>query len=639
MQHHPQIEFQRRERAVSHRMLLVACGLILGFTGISVRLWWVQIKQHEALESDAADLRHVRKDLPAQRGCVWDRNGSLLAQDLTLHDIYADTHHLADINVVRSRYAKLCGLSLKALKRQRTDEQIVDAYRRIVAETLASRMDCAADDLLAMMTPEPGEPAEPIFLKDLNVEEAAAWRAFFDQNAITGVYTRKRIERFRPADDRMIHLLGLVTKEQLDKQGRLLPRKGAEGVEQLMDGILSGTAGYEDVEMDATRSRELPGYAGQVRPPVHGQHIVLTVDMPMQQMLEKTLLEAYQKHSPRKVVAVIVEPSSGSILAMASEPREQVNKLNETERRNMAVTDTYEPGSVMKILTVTAALESGACSLGTHFNCHGGEYKEASTDVWLKDHGSYGSLSVKDILAHSSNIGAYMVAKATGRQPFYDCIKRFGLGEVTALGLPREASGKIRPVDKWTSSSLSRLAMGYEVSATPLQMTMAVASIANGGKLMQPRLVDRILSSDRAECQTIEPIMVREVCSPGTAAKVTEAMEFVVTDGTGKSGAIEGVRVAGKTGTAQLIDRATGKYSKVHRAVSFAGFAPVEQPRLACLVLLEDPHAENTEDIYGGKISAPIFADIVKKALDIMAVAPERDLRLTLVPDPQGGGQ
>jgi cell division protein FtsI/penicillin-binding protein 2 len=639
MQHHPQIEFQRRERAVSHRMLLVACGLILGFTGISVRLWWVQVKQHEPLEAEAADLRHVRRDLPAQRGSVWDRNGSLLAQDLTLHDIYADTHHLADINVVRSRYAKLCGLNLKTLKLQRTDEEIVNGYRRIVAETLACRMGCDPNELLAMMTPEPGEPAEPIFLKDLNVEEAAAWRAFFDQNAITGVYTRKRIERFRPADDRMIHLLGLVTKEQLDKEGRLLPRKGAEGVEQLMDRTLSGTAGYEDVEMDATRARELPGYAGQVRPPVHGQHIVLTVDMPMQQMLEKTLLEAYRTHSPKKVVAVIVEPSSGSILAMASEPREQVNKLNETERRNMAVTDTYEPGSVMKILTITAAIESGACSLNTQFNCHGGEYREASTKVWLKDHGSYGSLSVKDILAHSSNIGAYMVAKATGRQAFYDGIKRFGLGEVTALGLPREQKGKIRPVEEWTSSSLSRLAMGYEVSATPLQMTMAVASIANGGKLMQPRLVERVLSADRSVCQTIDPVMVRQVCSPGTAAKVTEAMEFVVTNGTGKSGAIEGIRVAGKTGTAQLIDRATGKYSKVHRAVSFAGFAPVERPRLACLVLLEDPHAENTEDIYGGKISAPIFADIVKKALDIMAVAPERDLRLTLVPDPQGGGQ
>jgi cell division protein FtsI/penicillin-binding protein 2 len=359
----------------------------------------------------------------------------------------------------------------------------------------------------------------------------------------------------------------------------------------------------------------------------------------MQQMLEKTLLEAYRTHSPKKVVAVIVEPSSGSILAMASEPREQVNKLNETERRNMAVTDIYEPGSVMKILTITAAIESGACSLNTQFNCHGGEYREASTKVWLKDHGSYGSLSVKDILAHSSNIGAYMVAKATGRQAFYDGIKRFGLGEVTALGLPREQKGKIRPVEEWTSSSLSRLAMGYEVSATPLQMTMAVASIANGGKLMQPRLVERVLSADRSVCQTIDPVMVRQVCSPGTAAKVTEAMEFVVTNGTGKSGAIEGIRVAGKTGTAQLIDRATGKYSKVHRAVSFAGFAPVERPRLACLVLLEDPHAENTEDIYGGKISAPIFADIVKKALDIMAVAPERDLRLTLVPDPQGGGQ
>jgi cell division protein FtsI/penicillin-binding protein 2 len=636
---HPQIEFQRRERAVSHRMLLLACALILGFTGISVRLWWVQVKQNDTLEAEAADLRHVRKDLPAERGCIWDRNGTLLVQDLTFHDIYADTNHLSDANVVRAKYAKLCGISVKALKLSRTDEQIVDGYRRLVAETLSARLECDAAELLDMLTEDKGKPVEPILIKDLNVEEAAAWQAFLDQNHITGVYKRKRIERFRPADERMIHLLGLVTKEQIDKQGNTLPRKGAEGVEQLMNSTLAGTSGFEDVEMDATRSRELPGYAGAVQPPQHGQHLVLTVDMPIQLMLEKTLLDAYEQFHPRKIVTVLVEPSTGSIVAMASEPREQINKKGETERRNMALTDTYEPGSVMKIITLTSAIDSGAVSLNTHFNCHDGNYQESGTGVWLQDHGSYGSLSVKEILAHSSNIGAYMVAKSMGKQTFYDYMKRFGLGDVTALGMPREAGGKIRPVDKWTGTSMSRLAMGYEVAATPLQMTMAVAAVANQGKLMQPRLVDRVLSSNRSECKTVAPVVVREVCKPATAARMTEAMEYVVTDGTGKPAQVEGVRVAGKTGTAQLIDRATGKYSKVHRAVSFAGFAPVEQPRLACLVLMEDPHAQNTEDIYGGKLSAPIFADIIKKSLDLMAVAPERDLRLTLVPETEGGHQ
>jgi cell division protein FtsI/penicillin-binding protein 2 len=194
-------------------------------------------------------------------------------------------------------------------------------------------------------------------------------------------------------------------------------------------------------------------------------------------------------------------------------------------------------------------------------------------------------------------------------------------------------------LDKWTGVSMSRLAMGYEVSVTPLQMVMAVSAVANQGKLMQPRLIDRVLSADRSTSTKVAPSVIREVCTPRTAAQMVEALENVVTLGTGKPAIIEGMRVAGKTGTAQLFDHRTGQYSKVHRAVSFAGFAPAEKPRLACLVLMEDPHAENTEDIYGGTLCAPIFKEIIERAFQIMAVAPERDLRLTLVPDPEGGGQ
>jgi len=637
MSQHPQIELQRRERAVSSRMLWMACILILGFTGISVRLWWVQVRMHEQLEAKATDLRHVRKDLQAHRGCIWDRNGTLLAQDLTLHDLHADTNHLDDPNVVRAKYAKLCGLSIKALKRLKTDEQIVADYRRLVAESLAARLECDAGELLTMLMP--GNVVEPILLKDLNIEEASAWQSYLEQNSITGIYTRKRIERLRPAGDRMIHLLGLVSKDHYDKAGDFHPGKGVEGIEQLMEQTLAGTDGFEDVEMDASRSRELPGYAGLVQPPVHGQHLVLTVDMPLQQMLENTLREAYDHYSPRKIVSLLVEPSTGSILAMASEPREQINKNGETERRNMAVVDQYEPGSVMKIITLATAIDCGAVSLGSRFNCHGGDYTEPANDVHLTDHGSYGMLTVGEILQHSSNIGAYMVAKAMGKDRFYEGMKRFGLGEPTALGLPREASGKLRPLDKWTGVSMSRLAMGYEVSVTPLQMVMAVSAVANQGKLMQPRLIDRVLSADRSTSTKVVPSVVREVCTPRTAAQMVEALENVVTLGTGKPAIIEGMRVAGKTGTAQLFDHRTGQYSKVHRAVSFAGFAPAEKPRLACLVLMEDPHADNTEDIYGGTLCAPIFKEIIERAFQIMAVAPERDLRLTLVPDPEGGGQ
>ncbi len=629
MQRHPQIEFQRRERAVSHRMLLVACFLILGFTGISVRLWWLQVRMQHTLAAEAAALRLDKKDLPALRGSIWDRNGSLLAQDLTLHDIYADKNHLADANVVRPKLALLRGTTNSLLKKQMTDEQVVAAYRKVVAATLAPRLHLDEEELLAVLMP--GGLSAPVLVKDLETEEATEWQKFLSQNLITGVYDRARAERVRPAEDRLIHVLGLVAKDQFDKEGRHLPRKGVEGVEQLMDRTLRGFDGFEFVERDASGKRELPGFAGQVQPPTHGQHIVLTIDMHLQQMLEECLKRAYDKYSPMaKIMSVLVEPSTGSILAMASEPREQTNKDGATERRNMVVTDLYEPGSTMKIITLSAALDQGVVNLNTSFYCHEGEYQEAGGKIMVRDDESLGTLTVKGILTHSSNIGAYKVAKQLGDERFYNYIKRFGLGSRSGLGLPREAAGILRPPEKWSGLSMSRMAMGYEISVTPLQMAMVVSAIANKGALMQPRLVEKIVSADRKHVQVVEPIVVRQAISARTAAKMVEAMESVVLEGTGKQAAIEGVRVAGKTGTAQRFDPVTKKYQTSRRVVSFAGFAPVEHPKLACLVVLDDPKTEEKSELYGGKLAAPLFAEIIKNALDQMAVAPGHNPQFTL---------
>lgn len=636
MQRHPQIEFQRRERAVSHRMLLIACALICGFTGISVRLWWLQVRMQQPLAAEAAALRLDKKDLPALRGSIWDRNGSLLAQDLTLHDIYADKNHLEDAKVVRPKLAQLRGVTSSQLKKQMTDAEVVNAYRKVVAATLAPRLHLEEDELLAVLNT--GGLAAPILLKDLATEEAAEWKKFLTQNLITGVYDRSRAERFRPAEERLIHVLGLVSKDQIDKDGKHQARRGVEGIEQLMDSTLRGTSGFEYIERDATGKRELPGFAGQVQPPIHGQHIVLTIDMHLQQMLEECLKRAYDQYAPMtKVTSVLVEPATGSILAMASEPREQVNKDGGVERRNMVVTDVYEPGSTMKIITLSAALDEGVVSIDRKFDCHMGEYRESGGKVVVRDDESLGTLSVKDILVHSSNIGAYKVAKQLGDERFYEYMKRFGLGTRTGLGLPRESAGILRTPDKWSGLSMSRLAMGYEISATPLQMVMAVAAIANKGKLMQPRLVEKVMSADRKVIHSLEPIVVRQAVNARVAALMTDALETVVKDGTGKKAAIEGVRVAGKTGTAQRYDPILKKYQSSRRVVSFAGFAPVEQPKIACLVVLDDPKTEVHTDLYGGKLAAPLFAEIVKNALEQMAAAPARRPQLTLAQDQEEG--
>lgn len=636
MQAHPKLESQRRERAVCNRMIMLSMCMILGFTGISVRLWWLQVRKADELAEKAAKLRLDKVPTPSLRGSIFDRNGELLVQDRTETEFYVDKKHLEDVNFVRPRLASLQKVSQTTLKKTMTDDQIIDTYRTHIIAKLAPRLQMPEEDLLKVL--QPGGIKSPVISgpKPLLTEETYDFQKFIAENKVGCVYPKPEAVRFRPASERLIHVLGYVSKKQLDKDRNELPRKGVEGIEQRMNDILSGVDGWEYIERDAKR-REMPGFAGAVQPPQHGHHIVLTIDMHAQLMLENELAEAYKEHSPNKIMAVLVEPSTGSILAMASEPRAQINKKGETEHRNMALTDVYEPGSTMKIITLTGGIDTGAVTLNTEFFCHNGFYHE-SNEVEVRDDESLGTLTVKGILTHSSNIGAYQVAKRLGSERFHDYITRFGFGERTALNMPREAKGKVYPLKDWRGSSLSRIAMGYKISVTPLQMAMAVSAIANKGKLMQPRLVDRVWSYDRSETEIVPPVEVRQVCSPATARAMTEALENVVIEGTGKKAQIEGVRVAGKTGTAQRCNPDNGRYQHGHYVVSFVGFAPVESPKVAAVIIIDDPKSENKSDLYGGKLAAPLFARVMKNALDLLNTTPVASAPSAPNP-PQGGHQ
>ena len=621
---HPQLELQRHGRAVCNRMVWMSMALILGFTAISIRLYYLQVRMHPELLAEAAKLRQERLPLPALRGSIWDAGGELLAQDRTLTEVYADKKHLEDAKVVLPSLALLLKSTKSVLRQQMTDEEIVNAYRAHVVKVLAPKLGMPESDVTKIL--QPGVLQAPTLIKGLEKEESEAWRTLLKDNLITGVYLRPNVRRFNPAGDRLIHVLGMINRET---------QNGVDGVEKLMNTTLKGVDGYEDVERDSKKKHELPGFAGEVKEPQHGKGVALTIDMHLQQQLEDILLRAYQMHNPKKIQAVLVDPISGSILAMASQPLEQRNANGDIERRNMAVTDLYEPGSTMKLVTLTAGLDIGKVSLDTTFDCSpnkGDRYEEMGGKIWLKDDEVNGRLSVKNILVHSSNIGAYKVAKLVTEEHFYDYIQRFGFGSKTALGLPREAAGILHPLDKWSGTSLSRVAMGYEISVTPLQMAMAVSTIANKGVLMQPRLIDRVISADGTKVDVQKPVAVRQVCSAHTAARFTEAMEAVVTEGTGKQAKIDGIRVAGKTGTAQRFDPKTKSYPKGHFVVSFVGFAPADDPRVTCVIVMDDPQEEDHKQLYGGKLAAPVFAEVVKSTLDHLAVAPDRSMKISFVP-------
>ena len=640
----PHVEQQHRERELCGRIGLVACLIILGFTGISARLYWLQVRKHDEYTKSAAKLRSAKLPLAAKRGSLWDCNGELLAQDRTVYELHANIIHLADPLHIRKPLADERDVSVNELVRELGDEGIVSAYRGHVVQSLAQRMGLAPAEVesklqtKAFVKSKDNDPSkdkyvdvvEPSLLKELKKEEADAWKIFLKERHITGVYVRSDVKRFYPAGDRLAHVLGTVQKS----------KNGYDGVEQLLDAQLRGADGWERIEKDAKKEKVLPGFIGELRDPRHGCHAVLTIDMTLQHMLEEKLIAAYNLHRPRKIMGVITDPITGSILAMASIPLNQPlhddkgNEIEGVERRNMAVTDSYEPGSTMKIVTIAGALEAGSVSFGEGIPCHCGQYEEPANKVKLKDDEANvpAYLSTKYVLVHSSNVGAYMIAKTLGSTRFRANAERFGLGHVSGLHLPRESSGILWPLETWTGPTLSRMAMGYEINVTPLQMAMVVGVIANKGRLMQPRLVSRIITPDGQNESVQPPIVVRQAISERVAKQMTEAMVGVVTEGTAKQAAIPGIAVAGKTGTAQRFDP-TNKhdpYPPGHYVPSFVGFAPAEAPKVACVIVLDDPKTDGTV-AYGGKIAAPIFADIVQSALAHLDAMPERSGNLGFV--------
>ena len=610
------------DRGLCRRMIIVGAMFVAGFACVTGKLYWLHRIKAQEFAKEAENLRHVETNIPALRGSILDRDGELLAQDRTLHEVYADKKHLYDAKVILAPLALTLGITKADLARKMSEQEMVETYVRYVSDTLAAKAGMTPDELWKVL--QPGGLAAPLLAKKLEKEDAKSWEDLLKTSNIKGVRLRSYTKRFLPAGDRVVNIVGLVNVQQ----------NGVEGVEELMNVTLEGLDGYEEMEMDALRQRVLPGGVNKREEPKHGSHVVLTLDMDLQQYLEDVMLREHEKYKTQKAQAIIIDPSTGSILAMAGVPKFQpLPDGKNVERRNLIVTDIFEPGSTMKIFTVAAAMEAGVISSGSTIFCNNGIYEEPDNDVVLRDHVSLGYVTVRKIIEESSNIGAYKIAKKLGDDRFYAAIKNFGFGSKTALNMPRESSGIVKPLEKWSGTTLSRAAMGYEVSVTPLQLVMALGAIANHGTLMKPRLVESIISPDGNKEQRQPTVAIRQVCSARVAKSVTDMLEGVVTEGTGKQAAIEGVRVAGKTGTAKLYDptmKGKLKYREGHYVVSFAGFAPADNPKLACVVVLTDPKVNDPSLLYGGKLAAPLFAEIMKEALTHMETAPQREIKMTL---------
>ena len=623
----------RRDRAVCRRILVITSFLMLGFSLIAYRLYDFHVRRHEELAQLATERYRDVRILPAMRGSIRDRAGEYLVFDEKSVELHTDRNHLYQPDLVRPLLAKMLGLTPAEVSARFAPEAMLAAYHERVAAELSAHLQLPTEEVQAAL-----RSSKPVMVlkKDLPQGETELLESWLKARHITGVYLRPGIERRNASRDRLTLTLG-ATKEN---------EGGIWGIEKLCDDLLRGTPGKRYIEKDR-RGVELPLYRGETVPARNGSDVFLTIDMNLQDSIEAIVDQAYRMHNPKSVIAILTDPMTGSILAMACRPHLDL-EAQSGNWRNIPVSDAYEPGSVMKIVAVAGALDAGVIGPHSMIDCGHGKFSApelGSKDIH-DDSTRLGTQPVWGVLAHSSNIGTYKIGRMLGWEGFERALRNFGFGSPTGIGICQEPGGRWLAFEKWTAVDFSRMVYGYGLTATALQQVMAYGAIANGGVLMKPRLIERVLHDDGTRWEVCQPEPLRQACTARTAAQLREMLEKTVADGTGKRAQIEGVRVAGKTGTRRVYDPKIKDYRKDQYLVSFAGFAPADKPRVACVVAIDNPKAADPGEIRGGLLAAPLFAELVATTLNHLDIrvepkltAQQTDVLARLPNLPQGGPQ
>jgi cell division protein FtsI (penicillin-binding protein 3)/stage V sporulation protein D (sporulation-specific penicillin-binding protein) len=566
------------------RCTLACFGFIALFSVFSFRLVYLQMVMHDFYAEKAAANHDSKPTLYADRGTIVDANNEVLAHNVPAQVVAADATHLGD----------------------------VDATVRILSEELKIPAGELSEKLHT-------NRRYIVLKREVPDAIAASLKAKLAAQKLRGILFEHDSTRIYPNGSMLCHVIGFTDFD----------RKGIQGVEASMEEYLRGQNGYRYIEHDAAY-REITLYRGTERAPHNGYQVQLTIDLALQSIVETELDAAMREFRPKTATIILMRPQTGEILAMANRPNFDLNEradAKDEEKKNRAIIDMMEPGSTFKIVPVAAALNERKVRPDSIIFCENGVFLYGGTK--LHDHAHYGDLSVQDILVKSSNIGAAKLALSLGDQTFYEYICRFGFGAYTGIELPGEIKGQIHPPQTWRKSSITHMPMGHEVGVTPLQMTMAMATIANGGKLMTPRIVKSITGEDGKVISSLTPIELRQVITPQTAREVGIALRGVVSDrGTAAAAAVPGFTIAGKTGTAEKLGP-DGHYERDKFVVSFVGYLPADHPELVGMVVLDE--AQTTpEKNYGGLVAGPIFSRVAEKAARHMDLQPHEDVRKAL---------
>ena len=565
-----------QEEKVHVRLLIVAGVAVLWMTAIFGRLGYLQLVRHSDYLLRAQHQQQRTIEITPKRGAIYDRNLHPLAMSVSVQSAFAVPNEIGDNKVMAAR--------------------LLSGVLGIPRDVLEARFDSGGSFawILRKLPPDKAEAVRALNLK--------------------GVYLQAENQRYYPKRELAAHVLGFVD----------LDEKGLGGIEYQLDGSIRGKSEKIVVMADA-KQRWFDGGAAQKD---QGEDVVLTIDEKIQYIAERELAAAIDQTHALAGTVIVQNPNNGAILALANWPKFNPNSptaVKTEERMDRAVSAIYEPGSTFKLITLAAAFDQDLIKADEVFDCENGSVMIAGHRI--HDHKPFGLLTVSDILAKSSDVGAIKIATTRlGAAKFNEYIRAFGFGQQSGVELPGESKGLLKKLENWSGVSIASISMGQEIGVTPVQLIGAVSAIANGGSLYKPQVVAEIRRGETklALAGPLAPAEGKEVIRPETAATMRKLMEGVLLQGgTGTRARLDGWTAAGKTGSAQKIDPATGRYSPTQLIASFTGFAPINDPAVTILVSLDSPVGQHE----GGQVAAPVFKRIAEQVLPYLNVA--RDVPLS----------
>jgi cell division protein FtsI (penicillin-binding protein 3) len=545
------------------RLYLLGAMLLFWCVAICGRLVYLQIFRYGSFVKQAEHQQQREIPLSAKRGVIFDRAGHELAMSVLVDSAFAVPTEVKDLPTAVSLITRITG----------------EDHNVVLADCRNHKTFCwvarKADD----------EVIERI--KSLNLQ---------------GIHFQKEPKRFYPARDLAAQVVGTVGMED----------SGQSGIEHAFDDELRGRAGKMFISVDARRQ----WFSDVEKQPEPGDSLVLTLDKNIQYIAEKELDQAIHDTQAIAGTVIVENPHTGEILALANRPTFNPNRRKEITPNaltNRAVSYVYEPGSTFKLVTISAALEEKLTNPDEVFDCQMGSI--VYNGMRIRDSKPHGLLPVWGVLAESSDVGAIKIALRLGEDRFYKYIRAFGFGQQTGIELPGETRGLTKPVSRWSKVSIAAISMGQEIGISPLQLAGLVSTFANDGVWVAPRIIaGKVEPQGTPQTVAFHPGASRRVISSYTAAEMRSMMQKVVLEGTGRKAILEGYTAAGKTGTAQKVDPATGAYSKTKYIGSFAGFAPLNNPQIVVAVILDSAVGLHQ----GGQVSAPVFRRVAQQVLEYL---------------------